>query len=108
MNKVKQEKQQVKKLKKDYPLGFSMPEVGTFKTQKGINTQVITQISQMKGEPTWMLDKRLQAFEIFKTKKMPTWGADLSSINFDNFHYYIKPEGESTKTWNDVPDDIKN
>jgi len=85
-----------------------MPEVGTFKTPKGINKQVIKEISARKNEPIWMLEKRLQAFQVFKEKSMPTWGADLSSINFDNFHYYIKPEGDSTKTWDDVPDDIKN
>lgn len=101
-------KQKINNLDNNYPLGFSMPEVGTYKTAKGINTEVIKQISKRKNEPAWMLEKRLQAFEVFKDKEMPRWGADLSSINFDNFHYYIKPEGTSTKTWDDVPDDIKN
>jgi Fe-S cluster assembly protein SufB len=108
MNKTEKETKQIQNLDNDYPLGFNMPEVGTFKTPKGINEQVIKEISARKGEPAWMLEKRLQAFEVFKEKSMPTWGADLSSINFDNFHYYIKPEGDSTKTWDDVPDDIKN
>jgi len=108
MSKLLQEKEQVNKIDKDYNLGFSMPETGTFKTPKGVNEQVIKQISAKKNEPSWMLEKRLNAFKIFKEKPMPSWGADLSSINFDNFHYYIKPEGESSKSWDDVPDSIKN
>jgi len=108
MDKLQQEKQQVKKINNSYPLGFSMPETGAFKTPKGINKQVITQISKQKNEPSWMLEKRLQAFEVFKKKPMPTWGANLSDINFDNFYYYIKPKGTPTKTWDEVPDEIKN
>jgi len=108
MDKLKQEKQQVKNINSNYALGFSMPEIGTFKTPKGINEKVITQISKQKNEPNWMLEKRLQAFEVFKEKPMPKWGANLSDINFDNFYYYVKPEGRPTKTWDEVPDDIKN
>jgi len=67
----------------DYKYGFSMPDISVFKTEKGISAQTVYQISKIKNEPDWMTEIRLKAFEIFRQKKMPDWGADLSRINFD-------------------------
>ena len=64
-----------------------------YKTEKGINEAVVEKISELKNEPDWMKKFRLKSFKIFKEKVMPTWGADLSSINFDDIIYYAKAEG---------------
>src|SRR5215207_762573 len=61
-----------------------------FKSQKGLNAEIVRQISQMKNEPQWMTDYRLKAYEIFLSKPMPTWGADLSGIDFDNIYYFVR------------------
>ena len=55
-----------------------------------------------------MLDRRIKSYDHFLSRKMPSWGADLSEINFDEMYYYIKPASEQGKTWDDVPEDIKN
>ncbi|MEO1498449.1 MAG: Fe-S cluster assembly protein SufB [Planctomycetota bacterium] len=80
---------------------------GVFKARKGLNAEVVRQISEMKGEPEWMLDFRLRSLEIFESKPMPEWGGDIN-IDFDDVYYYLKPtEGQSTK-WEDVPEEIKD
>ena len=62
----------------------------------------------MKGEPEWMLDFRLKAYEHFLKRPMPTWGGDLTGIDFDNIFYYIRPAEKQGKTWDEVPEYIKN
>ncbi|MHB1830123.1 MAG: Fe-S cluster assembly protein SufB [Candidatus Micrarchaeaceae archaeon] len=76
--------------------------------QKGLSEEVVKRISRIKDEPEWMLEKRLTALKVFFSKPMPTWGADLSGIKFDDFYYYMSPKAnaESSK-WENVPDDIK-
>ena len=61
----------------------------------------------MKGEPAWMRDFRLKSLEIFESKPMPHWGGNIG-INFQDIYYYLKPTDRQGKTWDDVPDDIKN
>lgn len=92
----------------DYKYGFSKPEESVFKTEKGLDEEKIRQISKIKNEPEWMLEKRLQAYRIFLEKKMPAWGADLSDIDFENIFYYLKPTGEQKQTWEELPDSIKD
>ena len=92
----------------EYMYGFSMPEESVFKARKGLNHEVIDQMSAMKHEPEWMRDFRHRSLDIFLSKPMPTWGADLSGINFDDIFYYVKPTENQGKTWDDVPDNIKN
>ena len=77
----------------EYKYGFSDPEKFSFKSEKGLNEELIRHISKLKKEPEWMLDLRLKSFKLFKEKPMPGWGADLSSIKFDDIYYYGKPEG---------------
>lgn len=84
-----------------------MDTKAAFKTNKGLNGEVINTISQRKNEPLWMTAFRHQAYEIFLKKPMPTWGADLTGINFDEIYYYVKPEGEAEKDWGDVPKEIR-
>lgn len=90
-----------------YKEGFSMPEVGTYKLPKGINEDLIREISKQKGEPKWMLEFRLNAFRIFLKKSVPDWGGDLSGINYDDIHYYVKPSDKQEKSWEDVPQEVK-
>ena len=107
MSKVFSEKEQKLKESSTYKEGFSMPDHSVFKSGLGLNEDVIRNLSKMKDEPKWMLDFRLKSYEIFKSKPMPKWGADLSGIDFENIHYYIKPSEKEERTWEDVPDDIK-
>jgi len=79
-----------------------------FKSQKGLNADIVRQISEMKNEPQWMLDYRLKAYEIFLSKPMPTWGADLSGIDFDDIYYFVRASDRQGANWDDVPADIKN
>ena len=95
-------------IKGDYKYGFSMPEKYSYKAGFGLTKEVVKTISKMKGEPKWMLDIRLRSYEIFLEKKMPKWGADLSTIIFDKIHYYVKATDKSEKDWEDVPKEIKD
>jgi Fe-S cluster assembly protein SufB len=91
-----------------YKYGFHDPEKYVFKSQKGLNREVVENISRMKGEPQWMLDFRLKAFEHFQKRPMPNWGPDISGLHLDDIYYYIKPAEAQSKSWDDVPADIKN
>ncbi len=85
---------------------FVTETTGVFKARKGLDAEVVRQISEMKGEPEWMLEFRLKSLEIFESKPMPEWGGNIG-IDFDDVYYYLKPtEGQSTK-WEDVPEEIK-
>ncbi len=94
----------------EYKYGFRDPELAVFKTERGLSPEVVAAISAHKKEPQWMLDLRLQALEIFYSKPMPTWGNSelLNSIDFNNIYYYLKPADHQGKSWDDVPEDIKN
>jgi Fe-S cluster assembly protein SufB len=92
----------------EYQYGFRDPENYVFKSPKGLDRETIHQISEMKGEPQWMLDFRLKALEHFLKRPIPTWGADLSDLNLDDIYYYVKPTEMQTHSWDEVPEDIKN
>lgn len=91
----------------DYQFGFSDPETFVFKSQKGLDEEVVRQISGMKQEPDWMLEFRLRALKHFQQRPIPTWGADLSDLDLDDIYYYVKPTELEGKTWDDVPETIK-
>jgi len=91
----------------DYKYGFSMPEKSVFKAKKGLDESVVRQISKIKGEPAWMTEFRLKSYKIFLEKKMPTWGADLSKINFDEIFYYLRSTEKQVNSWDDLPAEIK-
>ena len=78
-----------------------------FKSRKGLDKQIVAEISAMKGEPTWMRDFRLKALEHFERKPLPGWGGDLTTIDFQDIYYYLKPMEEQGKSWDEVPADIK-
>jgi Fe-S cluster assembly protein SufB len=91
----------------EYSPGFHVPENYVFKSERGLNRKVVEQISEMKGEPDWMRKFRLKSLDLFEKRPMPTWGADLSGIDFDNIFYYVKPMQEQGRTWEEVPSEIK-
>ncbi|MCC7103658.1 MAG: Fe-S cluster assembly protein SufB [Chloroflexi bacterium] len=92
----------------DYKYGFHDVEDYVFKSGRGLTREIVEAISRRKDEPEWMLKFRLRALELFNRKPMPTWGADLSGIDFENIHYYVKPSEKTEKSWEEVPEYIKD
>jgi len=92
----------------NYKYGFRDPEEYVFKSKKGLSRKIVEEISHYKREPKWMLEFRLKSLEIFLKKKMPTWGADLSQIDFNDIYYYISPAEKQSHTWDEVPQTIKD
>ena len=92
----------------DYEHGFSDPDRSSFKSRKGLDENVVRQISAFKEEPSWMLEFRLKAYRHFLKRPMPNWGPDLSGLNLDGIYFYVRPEEIDQKSWDDVPETIKN
>ncbi len=87
---------------------FKDPEKFVYKIQRGLRRDVIEEISAVKNEPQWMREFRLASYEQFAKKPMPLWGADLKPINFDEYIYYMKTTEKMGKSWEEVPEYIKN
>ena len=107
MVKVLEERVDVGTLKGDYQFGFHDPDQSVFRARKGLDREIVEQISAIKGEPAWMRDLRLKAFDIFLQKPMPTWGGNVAEMDFNNIYYYVKPSDREGRTWDDVPENIK-
>ena len=91
-----------------YEHGYAFPtNTYTHITKPGVSAEVVKEISHLKGEPDWMLQLRLKAFAQFEAKKNPLWGADLSAIDFNKIHYYLRASNSEGKSWDDVPKDVK-
>jgi Fe-S cluster assembly protein SufB len=101
--------EQLKGLREAYDeqYGFSDPEAPVFKASKGLNAEVVGQISEMKGEPQWMRDYRLKALKIYQSKPVPTWGANLEGLRDEDIYFFVKPASEEAKSWEDVQENIK-
>jgi Fe-S cluster assembly protein SufB len=92
----------------EYQYGFHDPtDKYVFKSRKGLDEEIVRQISQMKQEPEWMTDFRVEAFRIFEQKPLPAWGGDLSKLDFQDIYYYMRASDHQEKSWDDVPDDIR-
>lgn len=85
---------------------FHTESKAVFKARKGVDEEIVRQISEIKGEPQWMLDFRLKSLDIFNSKPTPRWGGDIS-LDFQNIYYYLKPSDHQGRTWDDVPQEIK-
>jgi Fe-S cluster assembly protein SufB len=76
--------------------------------RRGLNEDVVRNISALKDEPDWMLQMRLKGLRLFEKKPMPTWGSDLAGIDFDNIKYFVRSTEKQAASWDDLPDDIRN
>jgi Fe-S cluster assembly protein SufB len=92
----------------EYQYGFNDPDISVFKTEKGLNEGVVRQISKIKNEPEWMLEFRLKALKHYLQRPMPNWGADISGLDLENIIYYVRPADLASKSWDDVPENIKD
>lgn len=90
-----------------YKYGFAMPERFVFEAPVGLNSDIVAMISNHKQEPVWMRDFRLQALKHFEEKPLPTWGGDLSQIDFQSFRYYLVPAEKQYDNWDEVPAEVK-
>jgi Fe-S cluster assembly protein SufB len=91
-----------------YKFGWSDSDVAGSTARRGINQDVVRNISELKSEPQWMLDMRLKGLRLFEKKPMPTWGSDLSGIDFDNIKYFVRSTEKQATSWDELPADIKN
>ena len=92
----------------DYKYGFKDEDVSVFKTAKGLTEETVREISRLKNEPEWMLEFRLKAYNTFKKYPMPKFGPDLSELDFDSYTYFTRPSEKEQRSWDEVPDTIKN
>jgi Fe-S cluster assembly protein SufB len=91
----------------EYPYGFRDPEEYLYRAKPGLHREIVEEISSQKGEPEWMREIRLKAFDHFVKRPMPAWGGDLSVLNFDEITFYIRPSDRSEVSWDEVPENIK-
>jgi Fe-S cluster assembly protein SufB len=90
-----------------YEYGWHDADVAGSTARRGINEDVVREISALKNEPQWMLDLRLKGLRLFEKKPMPTWGSNLSGIDFDNIKYFVRSTEKQATSWDELPDDIK-
>ena len=91
-----------------YKLGWADEEDYVFKPKKGLSTDIVEEMSWMKGEPDWMRDYRLKSLQHFERRPMPNWGGDMSEIYLDDIYYYIKPTDKQVDAWDELPESVKN
>ncbi len=91
-----------------YKFGWHDPLHSVFEPKKGLNADIVREISAIKNEPEWMTKFRLRALEIFEKSPIPQWGGNLNDLDFQDIYYYIKATDSQGKSWDDVPDDIRN
>ncbi len=91
-----------------YEYGWADPDVAGATARRGLSEDVVRDISAKKNEPEWMLKLRLKGLRLFDRKPMPTWGSDLSGIDFDNIKYFVRSTEKQAASWEDLPEDIKN
>ncbi|WP_454294546.1 Fe-S cluster assembly protein SufB [Salana multivorans] len=92
----------------NYNYGWHDTDTAGATARRGLNEDVVREISALKDEPEWMLKRRLRALKLFDRKPMPSWGADLTGINFDQIKYFVRSTEKQAQTWDDLPEDIKN
>ena len=93
---------------KEYEYGFHDEDVSIFTTGKGLSEEVVRAISAAKNEPEWMLDFRLRALKAFRALPMPSYGPDLSFMDFDDYTYFTRVSDRESSSWEDVPETVKN
>ncbi|GAA3447410.1 Fe-S cluster assembly protein SufB [Planomonospora venezuelensis] len=92
----------------NYKFGWADSDAAGAAAKRGLSEEVVRNISALKNEPEWMLDLRLKGLRLFGKKPMPTWGSDLSGIDFDNIKYFVRSTEKQAASWDELPEDIKN
>jgi Fe-S cluster assembly protein SufB len=87
--------------------GFQDPDTYVFRARKGLDAEIVAQISEMKQEPQWMRDYRLKALEVYQQKPVPTWGPDLSKLDENEIYFFVRPAESEGRSWDEVPENIK-
>ncbi len=100
-------KKDIKTIIGDYKYGFKTEIDSVLDTGEGLNEKIVREISEIKKEPAWMTNFRVKSYYQFYEVANPTWGPDLTEIDFDEITYYIKPSDKSESNWEDVPKEIK-
>ncbi|MCQ2741837.1 MAG: Fe-S cluster assembly protein SufB [Bacilli bacterium] len=95
-------------LEKDYKYGFKDKDTTVLNTGKGLNEDIVREISSLKGEPEWMTEFRLKAYRAFVKMPLPKYGPDLSGLDYDSYTYFTRPSNKEEKSWDKVPETIKN
>src|SRR5690625_2502638 len=90
-----------------YEFGWHDADEAGAAAERGLNEDVVRNISALKDEPDWMLQRRLKALRLFEKKPMPSWGADLSGIDFDDIKYFVRSTEGQVQSWEELPEDIK-
>ena len=90
-----------------YEYGWADSDVAGASAKRGLSPEVVEDISRRKSEPDWMLQRRLRALKMFDKKPMPSWGSDLTGIDFQNIKYFVKSTEKQATTWDELPEDIK-
>jgi Fe-S cluster assembly protein SufB len=98
--------QQIEQLSR-YKFGWSDPDVAGAAAKRGLSEAVVRDISGKKSEPEWMLELRLKGLRLFDRKPLPTWGADLADIDFENIKYFVRSTEKQATSWDELPEDIK-
>ena len=96
------------KFQEDYKYGFKDKDVSILKTDIGLNEDIIRQISKLKNEPDWMLEYRLKSYKAFKKLPLPSFGPDLSSLDYDTYTYFTRLSNKESQSWDEVPETVKN
>ncbi|MBA3411559.1 MAG: Fe-S cluster assembly protein SufB, partial [Geodermatophilaceae bacterium] len=91
-----------------YKFGWADSDLAGATAARGISESVVRNISGLKNEPEWMLERRLKGLKLFDKKPMPSWGSDLSGIDFQNIKYFVRSTEKQATSWDDLPADIKN
>jgi Fe-S cluster assembly protein SufB len=92
----------------NYEYGWADSDTAGASAKRGINENVVRDISSRKSEPAWMLEQRIKGLSLFDKKPMPNWGSDLTGIHFDTIKYFVRSTEKQAESWEDLPDDIKN
>ena len=96
------------KFQEDYKYGFKDEDVSIVKTDVGLNEDIIRQISKLKNEPEWMLEYRLKSYKAFLKLPLPSYGPDLSNLDYDTYTYFTRLSNKESQNWDEVPETVKN
>jgi len=91
-----------------YKFGWADSDIAGAAARRGLSEDVVRDISAKKNEPEWMLELRLKGLKNFRRKPMPTWGSDLSGIDFERIKYFVRSTEKQAASWDELPADIKS